>query len=73
MPAVLGAYYRAKLPETPRFTAQVVGDLAQAQIDIATVMHDTVVQNGKEPLIASIPRYNNNSNKGITFSYIYFA
>jgi MFS family permease len=41
VPAVLGAYYRHKLPETPRFTAQVRGDYAQAVKDINTVMDDT--------------------------------
>lgn len=40
VPAVMGAYFRHKLPETPRFTAQVKGDHAQAQKDINTVVSD---------------------------------
>jgi len=46
VPAILGAYYRAKLPETPRFTAHVKGDAEQAHRDIATVMsgHQSVDQ-----------------------------
>jgi len=42
VPAVLGAYFRAKLPETPRYTAQIKGDYKQAAKDITTVMNDYV-------------------------------
>jgi len=38
VPALLGAYYRAKLPETPRFTAHVIGDTEQAKKDINQVL-----------------------------------
>jgi PHS family inorganic phosphate transporter-like MFS transporter len=40
VPAVLGAYFRHKLPETPRFTAHVKGNYNQAVKDINTVMHN---------------------------------
>lgn len=36
----MGAYFRHKLPETPRFTAQVRGDYAQAARDINSVVDD---------------------------------
>lgn len=38
VPAVLGAYFRTKIPETPRFTAYVKGDVKQAKADMAKVM-----------------------------------
>lgn len=38
MPAVLGAYFRTKIPETPRFTAHVMGDVQQAKADMAKVL-----------------------------------
>ena len=36
----MGAYFRYKLPETPRFTAEIKGDVAQATKDIDTVLAD---------------------------------
>jgi len=41
IPAVVGVYFRAKLPETPRFTAQVKGDENQAKRDIEAVLANT--------------------------------
>lgn len=38
VPAVIGAYFRAQLPETPRFTAHVMGDSQQAKLDMAKVL-----------------------------------
>lgn len=38
VPAVLGAYFRTKIPETPRFTAHVMGDTQQAKSDMAKVL-----------------------------------
>jgi len=48
VPAVLGAYYRAKLPETPRFTAHVKGNKDQAMKDINAVLNDSSSPNDEE-------------------------
>jgi PHS family inorganic phosphate transporter-like MFS transporter len=53
-PAVLGAYYRSKLPETPRFTAIIMGDREQAQKDIDTVLgNDTSTASGSSDVSTS--------------------
>eukprot|EP00026_Physarum_polycephalum_P006130 Phypoly_transcript_06171.p1 GENE.Phypoly_transcript_06171~~Phypoly_transcript_06171.p1 ORF type:complete len:401 (+),score=52.89 Phypoly_transcript_06171:564-1766(+) len=44
VPAVIGAYFRAKIPETPRFTAHVMGDMQQAKADMAKVLNESDVE-----------------------------
>jgi len=48
VPAVLGAYYRAKLPETPRYTAHVKGNRDLAMKDINAVLTDKTQVNEVE-------------------------
>ncbi|KAJ3291531.1 hypothetical protein HK104_005994 [Borealophlyctis nickersoniae] len=38
VPAVLAVYFRLTIPETPRYTAEVIGDEAQAQADMKRVL-----------------------------------
>eukprot|EP00026_Physarum_polycephalum_P011360 Phypoly_transcript_11578.p1 GENE.Phypoly_transcript_11578~~Phypoly_transcript_11578.p1 ORF type:complete len:351 (+),score=39.55 Phypoly_transcript_11578:1-1053(+) len=51
VPAILGAYYRTKLPETPRFTALVKGDAVRAQKDMERILSPEVASDAA-PLIA---------------------
>jgi len=54
VPAVLGAYARSKLPESPRFTAQVMGDVSQANRDIEAVLSNKHNESGNRDLSAPI-------------------
>ena len=57
VPAALGAYYRAKLPETPRFTAHVIGDAEKARRDMNHVLNDNERQDGADQFAAETKAY----------------
>jgi len=51
----LGAYFRHKLPETPRFTAHVKGDYEKASRDIHTVMSENAIVKSEPDVAMSNP------------------
>lgn len=67
IPGLIGVYYRLQVPESPRYTADVIGDTEQAEMDAAKLLNpdapsaSNVVVDGGEDASAS------RSSKTVTF------